>query len=519
MRRTVALKIIKMGMDTREVVARFEQERQALAMMDHPNIARVFDAGATEHGRPFFVMELVRGIKITDYCDQANLPTTDRIALFIQVCHAVQHAHQKGIIHRDLKPSNVLVTLHDGVPVPKVIDFGVAKATQGRLTDNTVYTQFQQMIGTPLYMSPEQAEMSGLDVDTRTDIYALGVVLYELLTGRTPFDADALMKAGYDEMRRIIREEEPAKPSTCLITMAADQLSTVAKNRRCDPKRISQLVEGELDWVVMKCLAKDRNERYASAADLAVEFERWLKGEPLCVRGPNLEYLLRIWVRRNLGSIGWSVGLGVIWGIVGGVGCWVVMLNPFELSIAFRRAIYLVGLGLLSSGGMITVWLVRPKNAAADLASGVITGALAAVICYTLSVGWVAVKIAGVPYGIWLGMASALVVVTLPCIVETLTAGLLLRRHGHVSAAVWPYVELMTPFVFAVLFSSSALFRLATVGLGERAWHLYTVPALVLYTVPALVLAIVGVLRRWQWRVRALLHAAWIASLLVFGLR
>src|SRR5713101_7853592 len=207
--RRVALKVIKLGMDTKSVIARFEAERQALAMMDHPNIAKVLDAGATEKGRPYFVMELVRGIRITDYCDQNKLSTEERLKLFIQVCHAIQHAHQKGIIHRDVKPSNILVTLHDGVPVPKVIDFGIAKATQGDLTDKTNYTQFQQFIGTPAYMSPEQAEMSGLDIDTRSDIYSLGVLLYELLTGKTPFDAKALLASGLDEMRRKIREEEP----------------------------------------------------------------------------------------------------------------------------------------------------------------------------------------------------------------------------------------------------------------------------------------------------------------------
>ena len=234
-RRRVALKIIKLGMDTKEVVARFEQERQALAMMDHPNIAKVLDAGATQWGRPFFVMELVRGIKITDYCDQANLPTADRLQLFIAVCHAVQHAHQKGIIHRDLKPSNVLVTLHDGVPVPKVIDFGVAKATQSvRLTDLTLFTQFEQMIGTPLYMSPEQAEMSGLDIDTRSDIYSLGVLLYELFTGRTPFDPEELMKQGLDEIRRTIREREPQTPSMFVGTMAGELRMAVAKHRNTD---------------------------------------------------------------------------------------------------------------------------------------------------------------------------------------------------------------------------------------------------------------------------------------------
>src|SRR5579883_3371542 len=208
-RRRVALKVIKLGMDTKSVIARFEAERQALAMMEHPNIAKVLDAGATETGRPYFVMELVRGVKITEYCDQNKLSTEQRLELFTQVCHAVQHAHQKGIIHRDIKPSNILVTLHDGVPVPKVIDFGIAKATEGRLTDLTVYTELHQFIGTPAYMSPEQAEMSGLDIDTRSDIYSLGVLLYELLTGRTPFDAKTLLQSGLEAMRRTIRETEP----------------------------------------------------------------------------------------------------------------------------------------------------------------------------------------------------------------------------------------------------------------------------------------------------------------------
>jgi len=229
-RRRVALKVIKLGMDTKQVVARFEAERQALAMMDHPNIAKVLDAGTTDVGRPYFVMELVRGIKITDYCDQANLTTKERLDLFIKVCQAIQHAHQKGIIHRDIKPSNILVTLHDGVPVPKVIDFGIAKATEGRLTDNTVYTQLHQFIGTPAYMSPEQAEMSGLDIDTRSDIYSLGVLLYELLAGSTPFDGRELMASGIDAMRKTIREKEPQRPSTKLsqTLVAADKVGRVA---------------------------------------------------------------------------------------------------------------------------------------------------------------------------------------------------------------------------------------------------------------------------------------------------
>src|SRR5438094_4036630 len=230
-RRRVALKVIKLGMDTKSVIARFEAERQALALMDHPNIARVLDAGATETGRPYFVMELVRGIKITEYCDQNKLSTDERLTLFVQVCHAIQHAHQKGIIHRDIKPSNILVTLHDAVPVPKVIDFGIAKATDQRLTDKTLFTAFEQFIGTPAYMSPEQAEMSGLDIDTRSDIYSLGVLLYELLTGKTPFGQKELLAAGLDEMRRVIRENEPARPSTRLSTLTDADLTTVAKHR------------------------------------------------------------------------------------------------------------------------------------------------------------------------------------------------------------------------------------------------------------------------------------------------
>src|SRR5437868_5533865 len=247
-RRRVALKVIKLGMDTRAVVARFEAERQALAMMDHPNIAKVFDGGATQAGRPYFVMELVRGIRITDYCDQNNLSTQERLELFIKVCQAIQHAHQKGIIHRDIKPSNILVTLHDGLPVPKVIDFGIAKATQGRLTDHTVFTAFEQFMGTPAYASPEQAEMSGLDIDTRSDIYSLGVLLYELLTGKTPFETKDLLAAGLDEMRRTIREKDPERPSTRLSTMLAAELGITARHQRTDPPKLIKTIKGDLDW-------------------------------------------------------------------------------------------------------------------------------------------------------------------------------------------------------------------------------------------------------------------------------
>jgi serine/threonine protein kinase len=302
-KRRVALKVIKPGMDSRQVVARFEAERQALAMMDHSNIARVLDAGTTDGGLPFFVMELVRGIAITDYCDREKLDTRRRLELFADVCRAVQHAHQKAIIHRDLKPSNVLITLHDGVPVVKVIDFGVAKALNQELTERTLFTQFSQMIGTPLYMSPEQAELSGLDIDTRSDIYSLGVLLYELLTGTTPFDKATLSAAGFDEMRRIIREEEPPRPSARVSTLQAQELSTISERRNADPRRISIALRGELDWVVMKALEKERSRRYESASALAADIQRYLADEQVLACPPSTAYRFRKFARKNKTAI------------------------------------------------------------------------------------------------------------------------------------------------------------------------------------------------------------------------
>jgi serine/threonine protein kinase/tetratricopeptide (TPR) repeat protein len=301
-RRKVALKILKPGMDTKQVVARFEAERQALALMDHPNIAKVLDAGQTSSGRPYFVMDLVKGLPITEFCDQAKLPIRERLELFLSVCQAVQHAHQKGIIHRDIKPSNVLVTLHDGTPLAKVIDFGIAKALGQQLTDKTLYTGFAQLIGTPLYMSPEQAALSNIDVDTRSDIYSLGVLLYELLTGTTPFDMERLHQAGYDELRRIIREEEPAKPSTRISTMGQAS-TTISTQRKSEPKKLSQQCRGELDWIVMKCLEKDRNRRYETASALAADVQHYLREEPVTACPPSAWYRWRKFARRYRGAL------------------------------------------------------------------------------------------------------------------------------------------------------------------------------------------------------------------------
>jgi hypothetical protein len=334
-RRRVALKIIKLGMESRSVIARFEAERQALAMMDHPNIARVFDAGATDQGSPYFVMELVRGVRITKYCDKNRLTIRQRLDLFIQICHAIQHAHQKGIVHRDIKPSNIMVSLHDGLPVPKVIDFGISKATDARLTDRISFTAYAQLMGTPDYMSPEQAEMSGLDIDTRSDIYSLGVLLYELLTGKTPFDTKDLLGAGIDDFRKTLRERAPPRPSERLLSIGREEAVAVADCRRADASRLHLLLRDDLDWVVMKALEKDHRRRYETANGLAMDIQRHLSCEPVTAHPPSRLYQFRKLVRRNrvVFATGGAVALALVAGL--GTSTWLFLKERD----AHRRAV------------------------------------------------------------------------------------------------------------------------------------------------------------------------------------
>ena len=332
-KRRVALKIIKPGMHTDQVIARFEAERQALAMMEHPGIAKVLDAGATDSGRPYFVMELVRGVAITQYCDEHQLTPRERLELFVQVCRAVQHAHQKGIIHRDVKPSNVLVALYNDRPAAKIIDFGVAKATSYRLTEKTMFTQHGQIVGTLEYMSPEQAGLNQLDVDTRSDIYSLGVLLYELLSGTTPFDRKRLRSAAFDELVRIIRTEEPPRPSTKL--GSSESLPAIAASRQTEPARLSKLVRGELDWIVMKALEKDRARRYDTATNFALDVDRYLAGDPVEACPPSRLYRLQKFAAKHRRSLATATVLAMVLVIATAVSSWLA-IRAYQLSLSER---------------------------------------------------------------------------------------------------------------------------------------------------------------------------------------
>jgi serine/threonine protein kinase len=466
--RLVALKMIGAGqLASSHDRQRFHTEAAAAAELDHPNIVPVYEVG--EHqGQPYFTLKLVEGGSLAERLSQLVGDHRQCAHLLATVARAVHYAHQHGIIHRDLKPANILL---DAAGQPLVTDFGLAKRTEG----DAGLTQSGAIVGTPTYMAPEQAGgKKGLT--TAVDVYSLGAILYTLLTGRPPFHADTTL----DTLLQVL-EQEPVRPQV-----------------------LNPAVERDLELICLKCLAKNPQERYGSAEALAVDLEHWLAGELVSVRPPRFASLLRLWVRHNFGAGAWAVTLGLVLGVFGGGLCWLVILNPLDLSEGLKRTLSLLGLVVLTSVGLITAALVRPRNPAADLAAGLITGLLAGVLCYTISFGWVCVLIMGVPYGIWLGMPVSLGGMGLICVIETLAAGKLLRRHGRVSLTVWPYFELVVPATMAVNLLTRAGARLAAFGFQRQFWYLLLLPLVAL--------ALTAVLRRWHWLVRAILHVVWVSA-------
>lgn len=469
--RPAALKMILTGpWASPTEVQRFRLEAEAVALLDHPNIVPVYEVGEHE-GRCYFSMKLVEGGSLAERLPRLAGQPRAAVRLLAAVARAVQYAHQRGVIHRDLKPANVLLDADDH---PYVTDFGLAKRTGG-----SDLTRTGAVVGTPCYMAPEQAA-GRKDLTTGVDVYALGAILYEALTGRPPFRGETPL----DTLMQVL-EREPERPRS--VRAAADV---------------------GLEVVCLKCLAKDPARRYASAADLAADLEHWLNGEPLSVRPPGLAALLRAWARQNFGAGAWAVVVGLVLGLFGGALGWVVMINPWELSIGARGWLFLLWFGVWSSMGLITVALVRPRNASADLAAGVVAGLLSAVACYTVSWGWVAVRLAGLPFGIWFGMLSVLWLVGLPSAAWALAAGALLRRRGCLRAIIAAYFEFAVPATLAFVCVTAIPLRLA-VGLhvGQRAWFLLSLP----FLVPAAA----GVLRRWHWAVRVPLHAVWVGLFVV----
>jgi predicted Ser/Thr protein kinase len=480
--RVVALKMILAGqLASAADVQRFRTEAEAAAQLDHPHIVPVYEVGE-QNGQPYFSMKLIEGRSLSAVGD---LPARETITLLAAVARAIHHAHQRGIIHRDLKPANILL---DAGGEPYVTDFGLARRVEG----GSGLTQTGAILGTPSYMPPEQAGGKKA-LTTATDVYSLGAILYELLTGQPPFQAETPL----DTLLQVL-EKEPERP------------------RSLNPK-----LDAGLELICLKCLAKDPQKRYGSAEALAADLEHWLAGEPLSVQPPSLASLLRLWLQHNFGAGAWAVVLGFLWGLFFGVHGWFIMMNPLEMSRGLRVALEYLAILVAPTAGLMTVVLVRPRNLAADLAAGTITGLLAAVTWYTVSWGWVSVLLAyrwagepALPYGIWLGMLTALGVMGLLFVAQTLAAGPLLRRHARLRRMIVPYFELVLPAVLLIVLGIAFLFRWVLEEVSQYGGALLVPPhRAALLLLPPLVLALTGVLRGWHWTLRALLHGGWLAAL------